>query len=111
MDSSRTAQLCNARKDTSHESFVILVLSTPSRLPLANCFIACMFAVRIHDRRLYGGHEMGGRYLKTKIQKRMPYITADKENAETWLFTGHRGEENKIELKIQKHPAALHVML
>lgn len=41
----------------------------------------------------------------------MPYITADKENAETWLFTGHRGEENKIELKIQKHPAALHVML
>ena len=41
----------------------------------------------------------------------MPYITADKENMDTWLFAGHRGEDNKIKLKIQKHPAALHALL
>ena len=46
-----TAQLCNAGKDSSHKSFVILVLSTPSRL------IGCIIAVCVHKGRLYGGHE------------------------------------------------------
>lgn len=58
-----TAQLCNARKDSSYESFIILMLSTTSRLTLTDCFIGCISTIRIHNRSLYGGHETEGRWV------------------------------------------------
>ena len=55
------AQFGDAREDSSYESFIVLVLSTPSRLPLSDCFIACIFGVGILNSSLYGGHETDGR--------------------------------------------------
>ena len=55
------AQFGDAREDSSDETFIVFVLSTPSRLPLSDCFIACIFGVGILNSSLYRGHETDGR--------------------------------------------------
>jgi hypothetical protein len=59
--SSPTAQLRDARENTSDEAFVVLVLSTPGRLFLPHCLIACflIIAVPIDKGTLHRpGHEI-----------------------------------------------------
>lgn len=45
-----TAQLRNSGEDTSNKTLIIFMLRALSRLPVSQCFVASIMAVRIHQR-------------------------------------------------------------